>query len=534
MMNDLYNSYFKEIKDMVWNVGIYVRLSREDEKDANYRGESESIENQIKFLKQVVKTNNWNLVNVYKDDGYTGTNFKRPGFMKMLNDIEKGLINLVITKDLSRLGRDYIETGEYVEKIFPQKCIRYIAVNDNVDTFDARNANNDITPFKSVMNDMYTKDISNKVRTALQTKAFQGECIKAFLPYGYTKDINNKNKIIIDENVSDNVRLIFNLYISGKSKSQIAKILNDKKIITPLKYKKENTNYANPNSNATYTWNATVINKILRDRIYIGDLVQLKYTKVNYKIQKVIKRPEDQNVIISNNHQAIIDKQSFDTVQEMLDKKANEFNYCNRKRHLLSGLVFCKCGSRISYNLNHGKVFRCICSSYKKYGNKFCHNIHLKESELIENVNKSLRTNIETYLNMGKLDYVSILNLDRNINENEQNMIKQRIDRLYKLINKLYEDKISGIISEDTFAVLIKNYENEKLRYEEKIKQFNKEKYNVTQEALEEKIKAENYMKELIKFDNINYDNRSLVFKLIDKIIIDDRTITINYKFKLQ
>ena len=456
-MNELYNNYFQEINDIIWKAAIYVRLSREDEKDENYRGQSESIENQIIFLKQVVKNNNWILVDIYKDDGYTGTNFNRPGFINMMQDIDKGLINLVITKDLSRLGRDYIETGEYIEKIFPRKNIRYIAVNDNVDTFDTKNANNDITPFKAVMNDMYAKDTSNKVRTALQTKALNGECIKAFLPYGYKKSPNDKNKIIIDEKVSDNVKLIFDLYISGKSKSQIAKILNEKQIITPLKYKKETTNYSNPNNNATYKWNATVINKILRDRIYVGDLIQLKSKKINYKVSKTIKRPYKEYAIIPNNHKAIIDSSIFNTVQEMLDKQTNEFNYSNRKKHLLTGLVFCKCGSRISYNLNHGKTSRCFCSSYKKYGNKFCHNIHLKEEDLINEVSKSLKNNIEKYLNISKLDFFSIIksNVD---NKNNLRCLNEEKDKIYKLINNnnIKQEEIQKILGKGR-TIIYKN-----------------------------------------------------------------------------
>ena len=163
-MQELYNENI--LNDTIFKAAIYVRLSREDEKD----GQSESIENQIKYLKPIVKQNGWALVDIYKDDGFTGTNFERPGFKQMLEDIEKGLVNLVITKDLSRLGRDYIETGNYIEKIFPSKNIRYIAVNDNIDTFDNKNSNNDMMPFKSVMNDMYAKDISNKVRTSIYTK----------------------------------------------------------------------------------------------------------------------------------------------------------------------------------------------------------------------------------------------------------------------------------------------------------------------------------------------------------------------------
>ncbi len=532
-MNELYNNYFQEINDIIWKVAIYVRLSREDEKDENYKGQSESIENQIIFLKQVVKNNNWLLVDIYKDDGYTGTNFNRPGFINMMRDIDKGLINLVITKDLSRFGRDYIETGEYIEKIFPRKNIRYIAVNDNVDTFDTKNSSNDITPFKAVMNDMYAKDTSNKVRTALQTKAFNGECIKAFLPYGYKKDSNNKNKIIIDEKVSDNVKLIFDLYISGKSKSQIAKILNEKQIITPLKYKKETSNYSNPNNNATYKWNATVINKILRDRIYVGDLIQLKSKKINYKISKTIKRPYKEYAIIKNNHKAIIDISIFNTVQEMLNKQTNEFNYSNRKKHLLTGLVFCKCGSKISYNLNHGRTSRCVCSSYKKYGNKFCHNIHLKEEDLINEVSKSLKNNIKRYLNINKLDFSSIINSNININKNNINFLNEKKDKIYKLINNLYEDKISGIISKDTFRVLIQKYEKEKQVYEEKIKQISNESY-IRQKEIQQKIKNfEESIKKILKFDDLNYENKNLVCKLIDKIIIDDNEIIINYNFKV-
>ena len=405
-MNELYKNYFDNIsREKTWKVAIYARISREDEKDERYKGQSESIENQINFLKPLIERNGWILVEIYKDDGYTGTNFDRPDFSRMLGDIELGKINLVITKDLSRLGRDYIEVGKFVERYFPEKGIRYIAVNDNVDTFDRNNTNNDMTPFKAVFNDMYAKDISKKVRTSITTKATRGECIKAFLPYGYKKDLKDKNIILIDTEVSDNIKLIFELYKNGKGKQEIANILNEKNIITPLKYKELTTNYYNPNSNSTYKWNPTVINKILRDRTYIGDLVQLKFTKVNYKIKKVEKLPQEEYIIISNNHEAIIDRETFNLVQEMLDKQTNEWNYSNSQKHLLTGLAFCKCGSRITYNKNHGKYFRCICSSYKRYGKKFCTNVHLREDELIAKVTDSLRNNIKKYFNMKDIEY---------------------------------------------------------------------------------------------------------------------------------
>lgn len=404
-MNELYKNYFDISREKIWKVAIYARISREDEKDERYKGQSESIENQINFLKPLIERNGWILVDIYKDDGYTGTNFDRPDFSRLLGDIELGKINLVITKDLSRLGRDYIEVGRFVERYFPEKRIRYIAVNDNVDTFDRNNTNNDMTPFKAVFNDMYAKDISKKVRTSITTKATRGECIKAFLPYGYKKDLKDKNIILIDLEVSDNVKQIFELYKSGKGKQEIADIFNEKNIMTPLKYKELTTNYYNPNSNATYKWNATVINKILRDRTYTGDLVQLKYTKVNYKIKKIEKVPEEEYVIIPNHHEAIIDRETFDLVQEMLDKQTNEWNYSSNQKHLLTGIAFCKCGSRITYNKNHGKYYRCICSSYKRYGKQFCTNVHLREDELIKKVTDSLKDNINKYFNVKDVEF---------------------------------------------------------------------------------------------------------------------------------
>lgn len=455
-----------------------------------------------------------------------GTNFDRPDFKRMLTDINDGKINLVITKDLSRLGRDYIETGMYVEKIFPSKNIRYIAVNDNVDTFDKRNSNNDMTPFKAVINDMYAKDTSNKVRSTILTKAINGECIKAFLPYGYKKDISNKNKILVDENVAKNVKTIFDLYKSGYSKTEIAKKLNELDIETPLKYKQANTNYYNPNFNATYKWNSTVINKILRNQIYVGDLVQMQYTKVNYKIKKIVKVAKNEQVVIQNNHEAIIDRNTFNTVQEMLDKKTNEWNYSSRKKHLLTGLVFCKCGSRITYNKNHGKISRCICSSYKKYGNKFCTNIHLKEEELIQMVAKSLKKNIKEYLNFKDLKYPT-LQIKDNTKQKIAKLLKEK-EELNKTISSIYEDKINGTISIDTFKVLIDKYEKQQKQLDNEIAMFSKTKENEQKFNPKE---LQEVMIKLLEFDTINEENKSLVFKLIDKIIIDDDKINIIYKF---
>lgn len=338
--------------------------------------------------------------------------------------------------------------------------MRYIAVTDNVDTFDMSNSNNDMTPFKSVVNDMYAKDTSKKVRATLMAKAANGESIKSFLPYGYKKDTSNKNKILVDDMVADNVVTIFEMYKSGKSKKEICDYLNKNEIITPLRYKEQTTNYFNPNKHS-YLWSNTMITKILRDRIYIGDLVQHKYTKVNYKIKKTIKVPEEQQIIIENNHESIIDKATFYAVQTMLDKQANEWNYNSNQPHLLKGLVYCSCGARVTYNKNHGKDFRCVCSSYKKTGAKFCNNIqYLKEEDLISMVLKNLKSNINKYLDKSKLDFKAKQikgKVDKKHNDLQE--IKKQIEQIDRKIKNLYEDKVAGIISTEMFIEISKDYE---------------------------------------------------------------------------
>lgn len=264
-----------------------------------------------------------------------------------------------------------------------------------------------------------------------------------------------------------------------------------------------------------------------------GDLVQLKYRKINYKVKKTIKNLEKEQIIITNHHKAIIDRQTFDTVQEMLNKKSNEWNYSNKKKHFLTGLVYCKCGARIGYNKNHGKVFRCVCSSYKKFGKNFCSNVHLKEDDLLNFVAISLKNNINKYLNINDLHYNN-----ETIDENEKNkktmkLLNKNKDEIDRIISNLYEDKIAAVISLDTFTSLIKKYEKQKKECEEKIILLEKKNKNeiVKKDVNKEDLKKA--MNKILRFDEINDKNSSLVFKLIDKIIIDDKDIHIQYKFDI-
>lgn len=533
-MYELYNNYDNGYKKYYntnenLNIGIYCRLSREDEKEG-FNKQSESIENQLKFLKGFVISQGWKIKKIYEDDGFSGTNFNRPGFQEMLTDIENKEINMVITKDLSRLGRDYIDTGYYIEKYFPSMKVRYIAVTDNVDTFDPNNTNNDITPFKSVFNDMYAKDTSRKVRTILRTKAMNGESVKAFQPYGYKKDPNNKNRVLVDNNVSDVVIKIFQMYKLGKTKKQICDYLNNNNITTPLKYKEETTNYKNPNKKF-YIWSSAMITKILRDRIYVGDLVQHKQTKVNYKIKKTVKVAPSQYIIVPNNHEPIIDKNTFNVVQELLDKQSNEWSYTNSKsKHLLSGIVYCSCGGKVTYNKNHGKFSRCVCSSYKKAGSRFCNNIqYLKEDDLIVMVLENLRKNIKRYLDDKKLNYKA---KQPKILRDNTSLLKEQINLVDQKIRDMYQDKLNNIITTELYVQMSKEFEKKKEELNNRLQNIEKEKIRKNRETSNDSV--EKYIKKVLEFNKIEETSRDIILKLINKIVIENKKIkSISYNFSI-
>ena len=533
-MYELYNNYDNSYKNYSntnenFNIGIYCRLSIENEKE-EFNKQSESIENQLKFLKGFVESRGWKIKKVYKDDGFSGTNFDRPAFQEMIADIENKEINTVITKDLSRLGRDYIDTGYYIEKYFPSMNVRYIAVTDNVDTFDPNNTNNDITPFKSVFNDMYAKDTSKKVRAILKTKALNGESIKAFQPYGYKKDPNNKNKVLVDNNVSDIVVKIFQMYKSGNTKKQICDYLNNNNITTPLKYKEETTNYKNPNKKC-YVWSSAMVTKILRDRIYVGDLVQHKQTKVNYKIKKTVKVNPSQYIIVPNNHEPIIDKDTFTVVQEMLDKQSNEWSYTNSEsNHLLRGIVYCSCGGKVTYNKNHGKFSRCVCSSYKKAGSRFCNNIqYLKEDDLMAMVLENLRKNVKKYLDYKKLNYKV---KQPKIIQNNTSAIKEQINLINQKIRDMYQDKLNNIITAELYVQMSEEFEKKKEELNKRLQNIEKEKIKKSKEANNDSI--EKYIKKVLEFNQNEEISRDIILKLINKIVIENKKIkSISYNFSI-
>ena len=517
------------INESFFKVGIYLRLSRDDE---GY-GTSESIKNQKDFLvKYVSNKDNWVLVDIYQDDGYTGTNFDRPGFIKMKQDIDDGRINLVITKDLSRLGRDYIDTGYYVEKYFPSKQVRYIAVNDGVDTFEKYNSNNDMGAFKFVVNDMYAKDISKKVRTAIRTKAEKGEYIGAFTPYGYKKCSTDKTRIEIDEEAAEVVRFIFNEYANGKGLTYIANVLNKKKILCPSIYKQKTSNFHCKTRSGL--WGHDTVRKILTNRIYIGDLEQRKGEVISYKVKKYITLPDKEHIIIEENHEAIIDKNIFSLVQDILKLKSHKTSHEQVRTHLLSGILFCpRCGARYKYQIQSGMKDNdmvAVCSNYTRHGKDYCKRIAMKESVLDKTVKDDLKRLAKEKLNIDELKKVDDLkSKKKEISKIEKlkSDCERRIVDIDKIIKQSYEDKVLGVLSPTEFNEIITNYRMEKETLNDRVSKYNNEINNTCDNKKDDRVTE--IIKSITDFENID---KSVILSLIEKIeIIDKETIKIYYRF---
>ena len=334
-------------------VAIYIRLSKEDLNGST----SESVVNQKSLLTKYVKDNNFVLFDIYIDDGYSGTNFDRPAFKKMIKDIESNLIDVVIVKDLSRLGRDYIKTGEYIEKWFPIHNIRFIALLDGIDTlYDL--SSNEMAPFKSVINDMYSRDNSKKIKMALRTKQEDGKWVGGCPPFGYMKDENDRNHLIINKEEVVIVKKIFSLFLKGHSINYIANYLSKQNIPTPSIIRGKKSKYS-----SFGIWSPITIKNILTNELYTGNMVQNRRKKVNYKIKKIIKNDRSSWIVVNNTHEAIVSEKEFDLVNKLL--KANN-KLLHHDKRLFEGLVYCSsCNKRLV--LQTGKYEYFVCNTYRKY-----------------------------------------------------------------------------------------------------------------------------------------------------------------------
>ena len=451
-----------------YKVAIYIRLSKEDE-DKGF-DESESITNQKTLLLEYVKKlgSNYDLIDVYIDPGYTGTNFNRPAFQRMIRDISSGKINMVVTKDLSRLGRDYIETGEYIEKWFPENDVRYVSVTDGIDTFSKNNGNNDIAPFKSILNDMYSKDLSKKIRTALHTMQSQGKWVGGKTPLGYIKNPNDKNKLIICDEEANIVRKIFEMAYLGKSIGEIKNYLNDNNIPTAHQLRYNEFTY----------WSNKAIKRILTNPVYKGITIQNKRSRISYKNRKLRPNPKEQWYIVENTHQPIIDTSKFDTIQKM--RIAQNYTRVEKKNYfLLDGLMVCyECKHKIGVKKDRNN-WGMICSYYRRYSRLKVCTSHGFNYTKFENVILTYLKKLFEDIDEGKIE----LNMKQSNSVVDYNVLQDKIKKDIFIINgnidKMYMDKIENKITETMYNRLYNKFQGDIKQKEKEYIELEKMKNDV-------------------------------------------------------
>lgn len=456
-----------------YNVAIYLRLSRDDEDIDGSKTESNSISSQRDMIRSFIrKQDNMEIYDIYVDDGYSGANFDRPEFKRMMKDVEAGNVDCVIVKDLSRLGRDYIEAGRLIQKTFPAFSVRFIALTDHFDSLTADyNETSLVVPVKNFVNDSYSRDISNKVRSHQQIKRENGDFIGAFTVYGYKKCEDNKNVLVPDDYAADIVKKIFAWKIEGYSNLAIAEMLDDMGILSPMEYKKMRgekfqTGFV---TGVQAKWSSVAVKRILTNESYIGTLVQGKEEKVNYKVKKSVRKPEEEWTKVPNAHEAIILKEDFEIVQDLL-KIDTRPSVGEKKAHIYAGLLFCgDCMEPMIRRVNRYKgktTISFICSTKNRGDN--CSRHMISEEELNHLVLTGLQTQIALLLDKSRV-LSSIEQLEINFEEvvafdKEIEKLHSEQDKYLGLRAGLYEDLKKQIITEVDFKNFREIYEK---RYQE-------------------------------------------------------------------
>ena len=527
----------KRISD-TYRVAMYLRLSQDDEKyDKDFKAESNSISNQrLQIQDYIDKNEEMELAKEYVDDGYSGINFERPAFKEMMEDVITGSINCIVVKDLSRFGRDYIDSGRYLQRVFPSLDIRFIALNDNYDSFTASETEkNLVIPFKNFINDNYCRDTSAKVRSVCKVKRKQGQFISNYAPYGYEKDKEDKHKIVIDKEVEYVVRKIFSMKLEGYSSYSIAKHLNDNGIPSPMEHKKaKGIRYKTGfSTKAVAKWDTPSVNRILINEIYIGTLQQGKREKINYKLDKVVSKNKSDWIEIEDNHEAIIDPHDFEIVQKLLkcDIKAKTVG---EKADLFSGLLFCKdCNAQMTKKVDkRGKTptVYYICSSYNKGHN--CSRHSIKQEELQRTVLEMIRHYIQ-YL--GEYESVSEKIKEMEVSyelfqkiDKRQEYTKKNKAKFELLKSSLYQDLKEGIIAEEEFYDMREFYTNRIVESELILEKQSKEIARLYKKSLGN----QNFLADIKKYQNIGTLERGLLVRLVDKIyVLEDKKIEIQFNY---
>ena len=439
--------------ETIWRAALYTRLSRED----GDKPESDSIANQRTLLESfAAQQPNLEVTGQYSDDGYTGTNFQRPDFERMIADIEAGKVNCVIVKDLSRFGRDYITTGQYLERWFPMHGVRFLAVNDHIDS--EKGPYDMMLPFKNVFNEQYARDISHKVKSAMQAKQRQGQFVGAFASYGYRKDPQDHNKLLIDPFAADVVRRIFDLYEQGNGKIKIAKLLNEEGILCPSEYKKMNgERYHNGQKlGKTTYWTYATIHRMLKNQMYIGNMEQGRAPR-QIMHGKARQLERSQWTVVEGTHEPIISRQQWERVQTLMEKDTRSPSF-EQNISPFAGFLRCgDCGRAMSKTNHPGGVYYC-CGSYKRYGPSACTRHGISHQELEQIVLDDLNKIIGAAGDLKALAEEAAPKQKRRSLERERERIQGDLERVYRKKKNAYEDYQSELINREFFLRLNEDY----------------------------------------------------------------------------
>ena len=507
-----------------YDTALYMRLSRDDE----LQGESGSIQTQRMMLRQYAAEHGLFVVDEYIDDGWSGTNFDRPAFQRMIDDIEDGKINCVVTKDLSRLGRNYILTGQYTEVYFPSKGVRFIAINDNVDTL---NGESELAPFLNILNEMQARQTSKKVKAALQARFANGAHYGAYAPLGYRKDPDKTGHLLIDLETSWIIEKIFDLAVHGRGAASITRILTEEKVPTPgwLNYQRYGTFahiYAGAPEEKGYTWTIAQVKSILRDETYIGNTIHNKQTNISFKNKKKVRKPEEEWQRVENTHEAIIDRDVFDRVQQQIANRRRKQK--DGTTQIFSGLVKCAdCGWSLAYGVNsqnktpyahyhcskYGQGLHQCSMHYIRYDVLYAYVLSRLQywSELVQRDGDRL---LDRLLQAGERER-SAARKKQAAELKKAEKRKAEVDRLFA---KMYEDWSAGRITEYNFQMLSGRYQDEQRNLDQEILRLREAMEAQAQTAAD----AEKWVELMKRYATPAELTAELLNTLIEKIVVHE------------
>jgi DNA invertase Pin-like site-specific DNA recombinase len=505
---------------------LYCRLSHEDE----LAGESNSISNQKDILKKYADEHRFFNTQYYIDDGYSGVDFERPDFKRMIDDVDNGKIETIITKDLSRLGRNHLHVGLYTEEYFPKNNVRYIAINDNVDTANPNSSGTDMAAFYNIFNEFHVKETSKKIRATWRIKAQRGERVASRPAYGYMKNPDNPKQIIPNPETAPVVKRIFQMCAEGMGPSYIARVLENDKIYTPTMYefKRTGTRLTGLNEELPYSWSAQTITDMFENVIYLGHTLNLKTENISYKDHRKRIRPKDQQVMIENTHEAIVSQETWDIVHKLRDGKRRRTK--SGYKSIFAGILFCAdCKSKLYFVSGDSiktEQFHFICGKYRKKGKDNCSIHSINEKVLYEIVLEEIRR-VTEFARERTDEFAEYINKNSETQlkkelKDKQKLLdkhKKRLTEVSTIFRKLYEDNALGRITDEQFQMLSQGYVEEKKQLETDISELE----TIVAEMKTKSGSSKTFIELAKRFTDIQELTPEILYTFISKIEIHEK-----------